>query len=82
MVVSNALVGKAEGVILTEFGKPTEDLARYEPLGTESRAVPATPVRTIIYRGLNGGTLYVWLQGDWQQWTCFESCWYADGVQF
>jgi hypothetical protein len=81
-VRNNELVGRAEGSITAEFGKPVEDHKGYEPLRIEPRAIPAGNIRTLIYRDNNGGTLWVWLRDDGHQWTCVESCWFADGVRF
>ncbi len=81
-VVEGELIGKAASAVVADFGKPDEDVPRYEPLGTEPQPVPAGAHRTLIYRDHVGGTLYVWLVKREGKWECFNSCWYADGVQF
>ncbi len=78
-LIENELVGWQLTAVVTRFGYPDTDLDRYEPLGTEPRATPTGPIRTLIYRDINGGSLHVWLNNDGGQWTCFESCWIADG---
>jgi hypothetical protein len=82
-VVNDALVGWTESEVIAEFGNPDKNLDGYERLGTETRPVPAGPVRTLIYSHQNKGTLWVWLkQSSDGQWSCFESCWFAAGVRF
>lgn len=81
-LIEGELIGKAESAVVADFGKADEDVAGYEPLGAELRPMSVGPHRTLIYRRLNGGTLYVWFakrNGDWQ---CIDSCWFADGVRF
>jgi hypothetical protein len=87
-VVSNAYVGKSEADLTWAYGAPVSDLAGYRALGMSvPPTLPKTPIRTLRFRpGLlfhpRGGTLWVWLTRQNGKWVCFESCWFADGVQF
>lgn len=86
-VRNNALVGQSEGRITAQFGPPVRESEEYTPLGHGRRFPPTEPVRTVVFepRGpfhLEGGTLWVWLRRSGDDWVCFESCWFADGVRF
>jgi hypothetical protein len=87
-VVANALVGQSESQIVREYGTPSRDWAGYEELALERPPhLPPGPIRTLIihpggFRHLEGGTLWVWLEQKGDAWVCFESCWFADSVQF
>jgi len=87
-VDNNALVGRTEGQVAGSYGSAVREWDGYEPLGL-SRPVrlPPGPIRTVVYepRGLlhlEGGTLWVWFCRRGDEWVCFESCWFADGVDF
>jgi hypothetical protein len=87
-VVSNALVGQTEAQITRKYGKPDHDEPGYSALGLgRPTQLPPDPIRTVIFHpgGLlhpERGTLWVWYKLVGEEWVCFESCWYADGVQF
>jgi hypothetical protein len=87
-VQTHTLVGRSEVQILGSYGQPDKDwqgyhsLARYVP-----PALPPGPIRTLIFHPCSllhpeGGTLWVWVTERDGEWVCFESCWFADGVQF
>lgn len=89
-VVNNAvgLIGRTEQQVRLEYGEPQKESPGYEPLGLMiPPRLPAGPIKTLIFKPhgllhLEHGWLWVWftLRGD--EWVCFESCWYADNVQF
>ncbi|MBX9581544.1 MAG: hypothetical protein K2X87_14685 [Gemmataceae bacterium] len=87
-VVTNALVGRTDGEIGREYGRPETDWDGYHRLGLKPPAgLPEGPIRTVIYspRGLfhlEGGRLWVWLRRAGDGWVCFESCWFAGSVRF
>lgn len=88
-VVNNALVGQSESQVRSKYGEPRSEEPRYARLGIQpGYQLPAGAIKTLIFepRGLlhlEGGTLWVWFrQQSSGEWICFESCWFADGVQF
>jgi hypothetical protein len=82
-VISNALVGKRESEIVTQYGRPSSDHVGYTSLGFGERPpIPPGGVRTLIFKRADGGTLWVWLNERDSDWICFESCWFGDGVMF
>jgi hypothetical protein len=87
-VENNALVGRTRQQVAQVYGAPVHEWEGYSPLGRLSSAPPPSgPIRTMVFepRGpfhLEGGTLWAWFRQDGDEWVCFESCWFADGVQF
>jgi hypothetical protein len=87
-VVTNVLVGQTETQIRGVYGTPAEDWPGYERLALKGpHNLPPGHIRTLVFhpRGrfhLEGGTLWVWLHQQGDAWVCFESCWFADGVNF
>lgn len=87
-VRNDTLVGMSEGQITEVYGPPLREWDDHTPLGHNKwLRLPTEPVRTLVFepRGLfhlEGGTLWVWLRRDGDGWVCFESCWYAAGVNF
>lgn len=87
-VVTNDLIGQSEAQIRRMYGTPARDWPQYERLGLEEpRNLPPGPIRTLVFhpRGifhLEGGTLWAWFHQRGDEWVCFESCWFADAVNF
>ena len=87
-VQDNTLVGRTEPQLLASYGRPDDDRQGYHSLALYvPPALPPGSIRTLIFypRGLlhpEGGTLWVWLVERDGVWVCFESCWFADGVEF
>lgn len=87
-VVTDALVGQTETQVRRAYGAPDWDWPRYERLGLKDpHNLPPGPIRTLIFhpRGLShleGGTLWAWFHQQGDEWVCFESCWFAEGVNF
>jgi hypothetical protein len=82
------VVGQNEKQLRTRYGHPDKDWQGYQSLALHVPAsLPKEAIRTLIFhpRGLfhpEGGTLWVWLVERDGVWSCFKSCWFADGVQF
>lgn len=87
-VESNARVGRTASQIWNIYGTPDEDMPGYETLGLDKPpSLPSGPIRTLIFKpsGLfhpESGTLWVWVTKQNGEWVCFESCWFAAGVDF
>jgi hypothetical protein len=82
-VIDNALVGQSEQQISEGEGEPDSDREGYHSLGLyRPPSLPPGAIRTLIFDRRHGGTLWVWLERREEEWVCFESCWFEDGVQF
>jgi hypothetical protein len=81
-VVNNALVDQSEREIREVYGKPVIAKDGYHSLGSRRPcSLPNNPIRTLIFKPKDGN-LWVWLEKRGEEWICFESCWFADGVRF
>src|SRR5262249_19420892 len=88
-VINNALAGQSEAQIRDTYGEPVSEKHGYQTLGLQNPdRFPVGALKTLIFhprglRHLEGGTLWVWIrQQPSGEWICFESCWFANGVQF
>jgi hypothetical protein len=87
-VENNKLLGRTQRQLSHVYGAPVKEWDGYSPLGgAKPQRLPPGPIRTLVFepRGLlhlEGGTLWAWFRLDGDEWVCFESCWFADGVQF
>lgn len=87
-VVPHTLIGISEHAILFEYGKPVREFDENILVGNmiSSTAPMNEPIRTLEFRPLNffhleGGTLWVWLRKQGNDWICCGSLWYSDDVQ-
>lgn len=87
-IQSNILVGTTEVHLRSDYGPPKHEWQGYQPLALSiPPSLPPEPIRTLIFHPQGflhpeGGTLWVWVSKCDGEWVCFESLWYADGVQF
>jgi len=74
-------IGWTEKQLVARVDSPTKSSNEYVCVGRESPpALPAGPHRTLYYE-TKRGHLYIWLHRTNGTWVCFDSLWFAEGVQ-